>query len=360
MPGTTDEEPLVNRAGVVTQGWSGGMSSEQSVVLTERDFRVGDMVEVRSLDEIIATLDENGEYENLPFMPEMARYCGQSLVVYKRAHKLCDTITKTGMYRMRNAVHLSGARCDGSAHDGCQAACLMYWKTAWLKAFDPAAIAPQESAPLERSAQFLNAATRRQPDEDGEERYRCQATEMLRAAPELLPLRDVRQHIDDVVSGNSSILAVIRACAVSVFNRLQSRLSSVLPERFLFRGGRPWGAVHGTAGKTPTAHLELQPGELVRVRPRAEIAATLDKNHFNRGLAFDAEMARFCGREARVACRVDRIIDERSGRMLRMRQPCIVLEGLVCEGAYSTNCPRAITPYWREIWLERVVDQTTK
>jgi hypothetical protein len=37
-----------------------------------------------------------------------------------------------------------------------------------------------------------------------------------------------------------------------------------------------------------------------------------------------------------------------------MRQPCVVLEGILCEGAYTVNCPRAITPYWREIWLDRV------
>jgi len=37
-----------------------------------------------------------------------------------------------------------------------------------------------------------------------------------------------------------------------------------------------------------------------------------------------------------------------------MRSPCIVLEGIVCEGAYSANCPRSIICYWREIWLERV------
>ncbi len=71
-------------------------------------------------------------------------------------------------------------------------------------------------------------------------------------------------------------------------------------------------------------------------------------------MGFDAEMARFCGRTARVARRVDHIIDERTGRMLRMRNPCIVLEDVICEGAFNLNCPRAITPYWREVWLEKV------
>jgi hypothetical protein len=68
------------------------------------------------------------------------------------------------------------------------------------------------------------------------------------------------------------------------------------------------------------------------------------------------EMTRFCGRTARVSHRVERIIDEKTGRMLQMRHPCIVLEGIVCEGAYSVNCPRSIHAYWRELWLERVED----
>ena len=37
-----------------------------------------------------------------------------------------------------------------------------------------------------------------------------------------------------------------------------------------------------------------------------------------------------------------------------MKNPCIVLENTVCEGAYNANCPRSIYSFWREIWLERV------
>ena len=51
-----------------------------------------------------------------------------------------------------------------------------------------------------------------------------------------------------------------------------------------------------------------------------------------------------------------RILDERSGEMLEMKHPCIVLEGVQCEARYSVHrlfCPRAITAYWREAWLER-------
>lgn len=98
----------------------------------------------------------------------------------------------------------------------------------------------------------------------------------------------------------------------------------------------------------------LQPGDTVRIRSKDEVAKTLNAELLNRGMGFDGEMARFCGRTTRVARRIDYIIDERTGRMIRMKNPCIVLEGVVCEGAYNLSCPRAITPYWREIWLEKI------
>ena len=109
-------------------------------------LRVGDVVEVRSEAEILATLDERGELDGLPFMPEMLKYCGRRLTVHKVAHKLCDTISRSGLRRMENAVHLAGARCDGSAHGGCQTACSLYWKEAWLKRVEPGAEQPPLAA----------------------------------------------------------------------------------------------------------------------------------------------------------------------------------------------------------------------
>ena len=39
------------------------------------DLRAGELVQVRGADEVIATLDERGELDSLPFMPEMLQYC---------------------------------------------------------------------------------------------------------------------------------------------------------------------------------------------------------------------------------------------------------------------------------------------
>lgn len=338
---------------------------------TPSRLAVGDVVEVRSAEEILATLDENGELDSLPFMPEMLKYCGQRLTVYRSAHKLCDTITRSGIRRMDDAVHLTGVRCDGGGHGGCQAACLIYWKTAWLRpvpadappagtasaaAGTPSAAGPAGGdVPAPPVPPLLTIASRRPAEQDGTELYRCQATEILRAAPQGIPARNLGQYAEDVRTGNTTVGWAVRAFLVGLYNRVQTVSANKLPRPLRWRGGKHWGDLRGTATQsTPTGHTDLRPGDLVRVKSRKQIAATLNAQLLNRGMGFDAEMARFCGRTARVARRVDRIIDERTGKMIQMRNPCIVLEDVICEGAFNAVCPRSITPYWREIWLEKV------
>src|SRR5262245_4619897 len=96
------------------------------------NLRAGEWVEVRSKEEILKTLDRQGQMEGLPFMPQMFQYCGNRFQVFKRAHKTCDTVFPIRGRRMANAVHLE-TRCDGKAYGGCQAGCLIFWKEAWLK-----------------------------------------------------------------------------------------------------------------------------------------------------------------------------------------------------------------------------------
>src|SRR4051794_28622953 len=220
-------------------------------------LKVGDLVEVRSADEILATLDERGELENLPFMPEMLAFCGQRLTVKKVAHKLCDTIGGSGMRRMTNAVHLTGSRCNGSAHGGCETACSLYWKEQWLRRVDASSRpAPSDLPEGRRSLPILETNSRKEPGPDGEVRYSCQATELLRAAPTCLPFSDVGQYIQDVNSGNASLPSVLRAFGVGVFNRMQNASKKVLPRRLWFRDGLRWRFLEGgVAGRTPTEKL---------------------------------------------------------------------------------------------------------
>jgi hypothetical protein len=125
--------------------------------------------------------------------------------------------------------------------------------------------------------------------------------------------------------------------------------------------GRASPSLHGQipdGTPTPTGRLDLKPGEYVRIKTKAEIEQTIHMDGKNRGLFFDPdEMAPYCGRVVKVRKSVTKIIEEPTGRMLHMKQPCIMLEGVVCKAEYAScrlNCPRAIPSYWREIWLERI------
>lgn len=325
------------------------------------DLRVGEVVEVRSRDEILATLDDRGELEALPFMPEMLQFCGRRFRVDKLAVKLCDTINWNGMYRMDHAVHLAGVRCDGQSHGGCQAGCLVYWKEAWLKRVDGAVAAeaapgPSSLVPPGRVLLDLVATTRKpaDPDAPDETVYSCQATELLRAAPEWVPPGDLKQYVLDVRSGNAGLGATIRSLLVAAFNEYQDFSRRHVPVPLRIRSGSRFPFIQGRQRKTPHETLDLRPGELVRIKPIEAIIETLDSNNRNRGMSFDAEMKKYCGRQARVLRRVDRIIDEKTGRMLHFRNPCIILEDVICTSDYHRLCPRGIYPYWREIWLERV------
>jgi len=325
------------------------------------NLRIGEVVEVRSEREILATLDERGELEALPFMPEMLQFCGRRFTVDKRAGKLCDTIDVSGMHRMEHAVHLQGVRCDGQAHGGCQAACLVYWKEAWLKRVDAngGAAGPAHSAqatPGCCTLPLLLEATHKAGGATaaGEEAFSCQATELMRAAPARIPPWDISQYVLDVRSSNVDLLTMLRSVAVGAFNEYQDLSRRFLPRWLRIHDGKRFPFLDGTLQKTPAGTLDLQPGELVRIKRKEEIVRTLDTSNRNRGMKFDAEMLKYCGRQARVLGRVEKILDEKSGKMMRLKNPCIVLEGVICTGDYHRLCPRGTYPYWREIWLERV------
>ena len=337
----------------------------------------GDWVEVRSKEEILKTLDAKGQLDSLPFMPEMFNHCGRRFRVFKRAHKTCDTVNKTGGRKMLNTVHLDRVRCDGKAHGGCQAGCLVFWKDDWLKSVpepsSPVAISPsQELREVDGQASGCReedvwAATNVRASENAADSiYVCQATQVP-AATELLPWWNTRQYIEDLASGNVALGQM--ACGfiyMGYRGLINSGIGLGRPLRWFYdrfqrlRGGVPYPRKRGRipAGKrTPSGELNLQSGEWVRVKSYEEILATLDANNRNRGLYFDAEMVPYCGRSFRVLTRVNKILDEKTGKMTEFKKPCIILEGVACESRYSECrlfCPRRIYSYWREIWLERV------
>jgi hypothetical protein len=334
------------------------------------NLKAGEWVEVRSREEILATLDERGCLDGAPFMPEMLAYCDRRFRVFKRADKTCDPAHEPwSIRRVKDSVHLENLRCDGQQHGGCQAGCLIFWKESWLRR------AANDIVSADRLHQTTSAASRKEGNctleslvtasqrvgRDGETIYSCQATNLRNFTTEMAAW-DPRQYVRDLWSGNLATglaadsrgnrllefvlgtITLVRSLIISIFNLVPRRIK-----------GPTYPHLQGALEKTPVENLNLQAGELVQVRTREEIIATLDKHNRNRGMLFDGEMLPYCGGIYRVLRRVHHIIDERTGKTVNMKSPCIVLEGVVCQSDYHRLCPRAIYPYWRENWLKRAV-----
>jgi len=260
---------------------------------------------------------------------------------------------------MSDAVHLEDLRCDGSGHGGCQAGCLLFWKEAWLEpvahggSANARLVSPVDQSLPAHDVAGLHASTRVAcgGPEAASPCYRCQATEIRNATTEVRRRDRFNPffYLRDLTSGNVTLRDFIRFGLFAAFNAMSRRWF-----------GRRYPLVCGRAGdKTPNATLNLQPGELVTVRSKDDILQTLNAQQRNRGLFFDVEMTPFCENGSyRVLRRVERIIDEKTGRMINIPNACLILDGVTCSGHRSSDrmfCPRSIYPYWREIWLERAV-----
>ena len=147
------------------------------------------------------------------------------------------------------------------------------------------------------------------------------------------------------------------------FKRALKRRLSVRADKTLKRAyGAVLDIIDGALGKRPpvavtreaSRPVRLEAGDLVRVRSREEIEATLDRWHALKGCGFLGEMAGYCGTTQRVLKRVERFIDERDYR-LKQASGIVLLEGAICSGTGATGrCDRACFFFWREEWLEKL------
>jgi hypothetical protein len=306
----------------------------------------------------------------------MLKYCGKRFPVKSRAHKTCDPIYTYSSRRISDAVHLN-LRCDGSAHGGCQTACLLFWKEAWLKpvAGPMAAVGGTTVSNAIRNADAVQpgcteaavlAATRIGGETGGtsdDAVYSCQTTQ-LNTFSERLSCWNARQYVEDYTSGNVTLRKLARGAFYVLLGRRFEKSSA--PLRWFYNvaqrltGGRPSPSRTGLlqAGSPfPLAPLDLKPQDVVRVKSHDEILKTIRPDNFHRGLYFDVDMVPYCGGVYRVSRRMDRFVDEKTGKMRSLKTPAVILEEVYCKGEYSTCrmfCPRALHSWWREEWLERV------
>lgn len=259
---------------------------------------------------------------------------------------------------------------------------MIFWKEAWLK---PISTATKKGALLSAEALATNGTVTDSPictesavwertqleDSDAKSpTYSCQAT-CLPYATSQLDWWEAKQYLEDYRSGNVGLWTMLCGATYFAYYCLtRAGIGLGRPLRwfydhfhFLWRGS-PFPRRTGTipdGDPTPVKTLNLQPGELVRIKPHKEILKTINAQSRNRGLFFDAEEVPYCGGTYRVLRRVDKIVNERTGKMREMKTPCIILDSVICRSRYSECrlfCPRSIYAYWREIWLERVTEET--
>lgn len=96
------------------------------------NLRPGELVEVKSVEEILATLDKSRRYKGLLWMVGMRKFCGNRYKVFKRVETIM--LESNGELRkMKNTVLLEGVMCDGSEFCGCDRSCFHFWREAWLR-----------------------------------------------------------------------------------------------------------------------------------------------------------------------------------------------------------------------------------
>jgi hypothetical protein len=310
-------------------------------------LKVGDVVEVLSPEEICRTLDENGSLEGLPFMPEMVQHCGRRARLSCRALKTCvECLTDKRFIDMRgfgsqDVWVLDDLRCSGADHDGCQRGCLIFWKSAWLRQVE---VNEQPAKPLAADTERLlrKLKTKTAPD-----RYFCQSTELVKATQPLSLMGRLKLCSDDVRFGNVGVFKIIAQIASPIFWKTFHKY--IVPRHVI-----------GQLTRTPLVKLELRAGEMVEVKSSEEIAQTLNTKGFNRGLRYDRGLNQFCGNRFQVRDRLDKMIIESTGQMVRL-EGTVTLENssCLCRRTALGGCPRKDFVYWREAWLKRANGQAS-
>jgi hypothetical protein len=110
-----------------------------------------------------------------------------------------------------------------------------------------------------------------------------------------------------------------------------------------------------TTSEVSMGTSNIQAGDLVRVRSKEEIQATLNPWGILKGCMFmPNEMSPYCGTTQRVFKRLERFVDERDYHV-KKSQGIVLLEGLYCQGTSDYGrCDRSCFYFWREEWLERI------
>ena len=114
----------------------GGPTSAEKTAKTfkpESSFTKGDIVRVRSREEIQSTLDPFNMLKGCTFFHEMFDYCGTDQKVFKVMRNFMDE--RDYKYKKtRGIILLENNFCSGrSAFGECDRCCFLFWREEWLE-----------------------------------------------------------------------------------------------------------------------------------------------------------------------------------------------------------------------------------
>jgi hypothetical protein len=299
----------------------------------------GDLVEVKTPDEILETLQADGTLDHLPFMPEMVHFCGKRFRVSRRVARMCmsgpQVYGTMREFTTADVVLLDDLRCSGAAHGGCERECVIFWREAWLRKVSPSdprpVIAPEASKRLSSHLRVMSDP----------KTYFCQASELFKVTSTLTRREQLQHCVHEVRTGDCGAFEMVSRLWTWFYWRVRRKLLGEY--------------ARGRYTATPTATLDLKPGEWVEVKSLESIMETLNPKGYNRGLYFSPDMRLACGKRYRVNRRIDNIIEDGTGKMRRLYNT-VWLEGSLCACPYINigGCTRVDIVYWREIWLNRI------
>jgi hypothetical protein len=99
------------------------------------NLQPGDWVQVKTMEEIRATLDARGKNRGLLFTDDMRGFAGRRFRVFKRVESIFLEESKQRR-TLKNTVLLETAYCPGITFR-CDRSCFLFWKEAWLRKTPP-------------------------------------------------------------------------------------------------------------------------------------------------------------------------------------------------------------------------------
>jgi len=110
-----------------------GVKPSSPPTTLSQPLQAGDVVRVRSAEEIGATLNHWRQLKGCTFMPEMETYCGTTQRVYRTMERFVDE-RDLRVKQSRGIVLLEGLMCQGTATFGrCDRSCYLFWREEWLE-----------------------------------------------------------------------------------------------------------------------------------------------------------------------------------------------------------------------------------